>query len=246
MKYRSIFISDIHLGTRGCQAKSLEKWLKKVECENLYLVGDIIDGWRLKKKWFWPPSHSEVVRRVLKISKTSQVYWVLGNHDEGLRPFLEFEMKFGNLKVVDEVIHIGVDEKRYLVVHGDYFDGITRMAPWLVFLGDKAYNFSILLNRWYNKVRRWLGFDYWSVSQFLKRRVKKGVDFIWKFKDSITEYAKKQNLDGVICGHLHTPEITTHNNILYMNDGDWVESCSALVEHYSGDFELVFLRRDDD
>ncbi len=240
MKYKSIFISDTHLGTRGAQANALNNFLKKSSCEQMYLVGDIIDGWRLKKKWYWPQSHSNVIRRIIGCAKRgTKVYWVLGNHDEMLRSFLDLDMRFGRIKVVNEIVHQGVDGKSYLVIHGDLFDGITSMAKWLVRLGDKMYDFLLWFNQIFNKVRRVFGYRYWSLSAYLKLKTKNAVDYLWNFKHNVTNYAKHKKLDGVICGHIHTPEIETIEGITYMNDGDWVESCTALVEHFDGSWEII-------
>lgn len=239
--YRSIFISDIHLGTKHCKADYLCEFLKYNDCEKLYLVGDIIDGWKLRKKFYWPQSHSNVIRRVLtKAKRHTRIYYVLGNHDEELRKWItDYKLKFGKIRIVNEVIHESADNRLYLVTHGDMFDGITRLAPWITWMGDNAYHFVLWINTWYNRIRKWMGLKYWSMSKFLKHNVKKAVDFVFEFEKNITNYCRKRGYDGVICGHIHTPEIKDIDGVTYMNDGDWVESCTALVEHHDGRFELI-------
>lgn len=239
--YRTIFISDVHLGTKSCKAELLNNFLKHNTCEKLYLVGDIIDAWKIQQnKLRWKQSHTNVVRRVLGHSKRdTDVIYVAGNHDEFLRPMIPYATSFGRVKICNQITHTGKDGKKYLVVHGDLFDGITRLAPWLSFLGDKAYDFVLDLNSRFNWIRHRLGFGYWSLSKFLKHKVKKALDFMFKFELNITSYAKRKGYDGVICGHIHNAEIKTINNMIYMNDGDWVESCTALVEHHDGRWEII-------
>ena len=242
MHYRSIFISDVHLGSKGCKAKLLYNFLKNNQAETLYLVGDIIDGWKIQQnRWAWKQAHSDVIRRILGHAKQgTKVVYVAGNHDEFLRPMIPYNISFGKVEIANQYIHEGVDGKRYLVIHGDMFDGITRLAPWISFLGDKAYDVLLLLNTSFNRWRHRFGFGYWSLSQFLKQRVKRAIDFIFHFERNLTEYCRKRGFDGVICGHIHKAEIKTIDGIAYMNDGDWVESCSALVEHMDGKWELIF------
>lgn len=239
--YRSIFVSDVHLGTRDAKAGLLNNFLKHNHADTLYLVGDIIDGWRIQQnKWRWQESHSTVVRRVLKHAKQgTRIVYVVGNHDEFLRPLLPYGLHFGRIEICNQAVHVGVDGRRYLVTHGDLFDGITRLAPWLSFLGDKAYDFVLALNSRFNWIRHRLGFGYWSLSKFLKQRVKRAVDFIWQFERNLVAHCKKRGYDGVICGHIHHAEIRTVDGITYMNDGDWVESCTALVEHHDGHWEII-------
>lgn len=240
MHYESIFISDVHLGTNDCKAGILLDFLNNNTCNKLYLVGDIIDGWRIQQnKWKWKKSHSDVVRKVLKISKKTKVFYIVGNHDEFLRPMLPFAINFGNVQIYNQCEHVGLDGKHYLVTHGDLFDGITRIAPWLSFLGDKAYDIVLNINTKYNFIRHRMGLSYWSLSSYLKSRVKKAVDYIFKFEKNLADYCKRKGYDGVICGHIHTPEIKKIEEVIYMNDGDWVESCSALVEHTDGKWEIV-------
>lgn len=238
--YRSIFVSDVHLGTRGCQADLLNNFLKLHSCDNLYLIGDIIDGWRMKKKFFWPEAHNLVIRQVInKQRHGSKVIYIAGNHDEFLRPWLS-HINIEGITIADEIDHVGVDGKRYLVVHGDLFDGVTKLAPWLSKLGDSAYDFLIWLNRHFNRARNLFGLRYWSLSAYLKKNVKKSLDFIFDFENNLATYCKSKGYDGVICGHIHTPEIKDVDGVVYMNDGDWQESCSALVEHLDGTFELIY------
>jgi UDP-2,3-diacylglucosamine pyrophosphatase LpxH len=241
MRYKTIFVSDVHLGTKDCKAELLNNFLKHNSCDTLYLVGDIIDGWKVQQnKLRWKQSHTNVVRRILGHSKRgTQVIYVAGNHDEFLRTFIPFGIGLGNVTICNHHEHIGVDGKHYLVVHGDMFDGITRLAPWLSILGDKAYDFILSLNSKFNWIRHKLGFGYWSLSKYLKQRVKKAVDFMFQFEKNLAAYCKKRGFDGVICGHIHHAEIKDIDGITYMNDGDWVESCTALVEHLDGRWEIV-------
>ena len=246
--YRSIFISDVHLGTRDCKAEALNNFLKHNSCDTLYLVGDIIDAWKIQQnKWRWKQSHTNVVRRVLGHAKRgARVIFIAGNHDEFLRPMIPYGFSFGLIEIHNQIEHIGADGRHYLVVHGDLFDGITRLAPWLGFLGDKAYDIILTLNNKFNWIRRRMGFGYFSLSQFLKHKVKKAVDFIFKFEENLANYCKKRGFDGVICGHIHHAEIKEINGVTYMNDGDWVESCTALVEHWDGRWEIITWTKSND
>jgi UDP-2,3-diacylglucosamine pyrophosphatase LpxH len=211
-------------------------------------VGDIIDAWKIQQnKWRWKQSHTNVVRRVLGHAKRgTRVIFIAGNHDEFLRPMIPYGFSFGLVEIHNQIEHIGADGKHYLVTHGDLFDGITRLAPWLAFLGDKAYDFVLYLNGKFNWIRHKMGFGYWSLSQFLKHRVKKAVDFMFKFEENLANYCKKRGFDGVICGHIHHAEIKEINGVMYMNDGDWVESCTALVEHWDGRWEIITWTKEKD
>ena len=242
-KYRTIAISDCHLGTRDCQADKLNNFLKHNTCETLYLVGDIIDAWKIQQnKWRWKQSHTNVVRRVLGHAKRgTRVVYVAGNHDEFLRPMIPYGFSFGLVEIHNQTEHIGADGKHYLVTHGDLFDGITRLAPWLAFLGDKAYDVILSINSKFNWLRHRLGFGYFSLSKYLKHRVKKAVDFMFKFEKNLVTYCKKRGFDGVICGHIHNSEIKLIDNIWYSNTGDWVESCTALCETHDGDWIIIQL-----
>jgi len=246
--YRTIFISDVHLGTKDCKANQLNNFLKHNTCDTLYLVGDIIDAWKIQQnKWKWKQSHTNVVRRILGHAKRdTRVVYVAGNHDEFLRPLIPFGLGFGMVEVVNQTEHIGLDGKHYLVTHGDLFDGITRLTPWISFLGDKAYDVVLNLNSKFNWLRHRMGFGYWSLSKFLKHRVKKAVDFMFKFEKNIAGYCKKRGFDGVIVGHIHSAEIKEINGIIYMNDGDWVESMTALVENWNGTWEIITWTREND
>lgn len=246
--YRTIFISDIHLGTKDCKAEVLNNFLKNHTCDTLYLVGDIIDAWKIKQnKWRWKQSHTNVVRRILGHAKrNTRVVYVLGNHDEFLRPYLQYNLNFGMVELHNQIEHIGADGKHYLVVHGDLFDGITRLAPWLSFLGDKAYDSILSINNKFNWLLHRMGFNYWSLSRFLKHKVKKAVDFMFQFEKNLAAYCKKKGYDGVICGHIHHAEIKEIDSVMYMNDGDWVESCTALVEHNDGRWQIITWTKEKD
>ena len=246
--YRSIFVSDVHLGTKDSQAEKLNNFLKHNSCDTLYLVGDIIDAWRIQQnKWRWKQSHTNVVRRVLGHAKRgTRVIYIAGNHDEFLRPMIPYGFSFGLVEIHNQTEHIGADGRHYLVVHGDMFDGITRLAPWISFLGDRAYDVILSLNSRVNWIRHRFGFGYFSLSQYLKTKVKKAVDFIFHFEKNLAEYCKKRGYDGVICGHIHHAEIKEIDGVVYMNDGDWVESCTALVEHHDGRWEIVTWTKEQD
>ena len=236
--YRTIWISDVHLGTKACQADLLLDFLRRTDCETLYLVGDIVDGWRLKKNWYWPQAHNDVVQKLLrKARKGTTVYYIPGNHDEGARQFAG--VTFGGVEVRDHVIHSTADGRRLLVMHGDEFDVVVKYARWLARIGDKAYVILLVVNTWFNAIRRRLGFSYWSLSAYLKHRAKTAVEFVGRYEIALSEEARRRNVDGVVCGHIHTAEIKDMAGVLYCNDGDWVESCTALVEHQSGELELL-------
>lgn len=239
--YRSVFISDTHLGTKDCQADALNDFLQTIECETLYLIGDILDFWRIaQNKWVWYPSHSKVVQTVFSLRQRGiRVKYTPGNHDELLRSLAKYGVNIGEIEVAEQFEHIGADGNRYLVIHGDLFDGIGSVAPWLAHLGDKAYDIILRINAHFNEARRRMGFGYWSLSKFLKHKVKGAVDFIFKFENNLAEHCKKKGFDGVICGHIHHAEIKMIDGIVYMNDGDWVESLTALVEHYDGTWEII-------
>lgn len=237
-RYRAIFVSDFHIGTRRAQSDMLLDFLKFTESDSLYLVGDIVDNWSLQKTWFWDQTHNDVIQKLLrKARKGTRVIYIPGNHDERFRDFVG--ARFGRIAVMQNAIHVTADKKRYLVLHGDEFDGVVKYAKWLAFLGDRAYEIVLSLNHRVNRIRRRLGLPYWSLSAYLKRRVKQAVQFVSNFEQAVVREAKKREADGVICGHIHTPEISMIDGIHYCNDGDWVESCSALVEHYDGRFELI-------
>ncbi len=236
--FRTIWISDIHLGTSGCQAKRLLEFLKATESDKLYLVGDIVDGWQLKRRWYWHQTHNDVVQLVMKKAKKgTKVIFVPGNHDEAVRQFIGLD--FGGIKIRDELIHTTANGKRMLVLHGDRFDGVIACAKWLAYVGDSLYTMILKINQVFNTWRARAGLPYWSLSQYLKLKVKNAVSYITSFEDALAAEARKQGLDGVICGHIHKPEIRDIGGILYCNDGDWVESLSALVEDKLGELRLV-------
>lgn len=238
MHYKSIFMSDIHLGLKGCQANLVSSFLKENTCENLFLVGDIIDGWKLKKKWNFPQSHVNVISRIFTLAKHgTNVIYLTGNHDEFLREFTPFSV--GNIKVMDEYSYTGINGKKYLIIHGDFFDILMKKHKWLMNIGSTAYSFSMWANVNVNKARATLGLSSWSVSKWLKSKTKKALNFIHKFEQHMGEYCKEYGYDGVICGHIHTPEIKKIGSIDYFNIGDCVESGTAIVEYENGTFELV-------
>jgi len=237
-RYRAVFISDLHLGTPGCQAEQLLSFLKASSCEHLYLVGDIIDGWQLRRRWYWPQAHNDVVQKLLRRArKGCRVVFVPGNHDEFARGFIG--QQFGGVEVVDDAVHITADGRRLWVTHGDYFDGVIQCAKWLAYVGDNLYEFTLRLNRYLNHLRAKFGLPYWSLSAYLKHKVKKAVNFISDFEQAVAQEAKKRGHQGVVCGHIHHAEIREIDGVLYCNDGDWVESLTALVEHHDGRLELV-------
>ncbi|SFW99458.1 UDP-2,3-diacylglucosamine diphosphatase [Marinospirillum alkaliphilum] len=234
---RTLWISDVHLGTRDCQAEHLSDFLKQFQAERIYLVGDIIDGWKLRSGIYWPQAHTNVIRRLLTLSKRgTEVIYVTGNHDEFLRGYASLIL--GNIRLVDEAVHTTLDGRRLLVVHGDQFDVITRYHRWLAFLGDSAYEVTLVLNRWLNHWRRRWGYGYWSLSAWLKYKVKSAVNFISYFEEAIAHECGRRGLDGVVCGHIHHAEIRRVNEVDYLNCGDWVESCTALIENWDGQIEL--------
>lgn len=241
-KYKTICISDFHLGSKDCKAELLNNFLKHHTSEKLFLVGDIIDGWKIQQnKWNWNQYHSNVIRRILGMAKHGvDVVYITGNHDEFIRPFIRQIFSMGNLHICNYAEYRDLDGRKLLIIHGDMFDGITGLAPWLSILGDKAYDFVLALNSKFNWIRHRFGFGYWSLSKYLKWRVKTAVSFLFKFEQTLADYCKKREYDGIICGHIHSPEIKYVNGVLYMNDGDWQETCSALVEHFDGRWEIIY------
>lgn len=237
-RYRTVWISDLHLGTRGCNAVLLTDFLRSIECETLYLVGDIIDGWRLRKGWYWPDAHNEVIRRLLKMAhRGTRVVFIVGNHDEMLRDYTG--LTFGGVELAQEAIHVTADGRRLLVLHGDSFDGVVLYARWLAFLGDKAYEWLLRANGVFNAVRRRFNLPYWSLSAHLKRKVKNAVQYICNFEEAVARAADERGMDGVVCGHIHSAEIREIGDITYYNDGDWVESCTALTEDSTGHIRII-------
>jgi UDP-2,3-diacylglucosamine pyrophosphatase LpxH len=237
-RYRAIFISDLHLGTPGCQAVELLEFMKAHPSDYLYLVGDIIDGWQLRRRWYWPQAHNDVVQKMLRRArKGCRVIFVPGNHDEFARGFVGHQ--FGGIEVVEDALHVTADGRRLWVTHGDYFDGVIQCAKWLAYVGDNAYEFTLRLNRYLNHLRAKFGLPYWSLSAYLKHKVKKAVNFISDFEVAVAREARRRGHQGVVCGHIHHAEIREIEGVLYCNDGDWVESRTALIEHHDGRLELL-------
>lgn len=238
LQVRTVWISDLHLGTPGCQAEALLDFLRHVECETLYLVGDIIDGWQLRRSWYWPQSHNDVVQKILrKARKGTRVVFVPGNHDEFARRYVMHN--FGGVDVVDDCMHQTADGRRLWITHGDLFDGVIQCARWLALAGDMAYEMTLKFNRWFNRARARLGLPYWSLSRYLKLKVKRAVSYVSEFETAVAREARRRGADGVVCGHIHHAELRDIDGTLYANDGDWVESLSALVEWPDGRLEIV-------
>ena len=236
--YRTLFISDVHLGTKGCQADLFLDFLRHHDADTIFLVGDIIDGWRLRQGWYWPQSHNDIVQKLLrKVRKGARMIYVPGNHDEFLRDYVGHT--FGGVEIVHQAKYVMADGRTYLIIHGDEFDIVVRHAKWLAFLGDWAYNFALFINTYLNLIRRRLGFTYWSISAWLKRKVKNAVNFIGTFETALSEEAAKNQVAGVICGHIHHPTMRDIGGIHYVNIGDFVESCSAVAEHDDGRLEII-------
>ena len=239
-RYRAIFLSDTHLGTKDCRSDFLADFLSKTASDYLYLVGDIVDGWRLRKSWYWDGTHDEVIRLILgKARSGTDVTYIPGNHDEMFRAWLPLGLEVAGVKLRQDAAHVTADGRRLLVMHGDEFDSVVRYAKVLALLGDRAYTTALVLNRYFNAIRRRLGHPYWSLSQWLKRRVKEAVKAIDRFEAAVAGEARRRGFDGVVCGHIHHAEMREVGGVLYLNDGDWVESCTALVEHSDGRLELI-------
>ena len=237
-QYRSVWISDLHLGTPGCQAHALLDFLKHVESDHLFLVGDIIDGWQLRRHWYWPQAHNDVIQKLLrKARKGTRVIFIPGNHDEFARRYLGHD--FGGIEVAEEWIHETADGRKLWVTHGDLFDGVIQCAAWLAHVGDTLYEFTLKLNRHLNSLRARLGLPYWSLSKYLKLKVKRAVSYVGDFEAALAREARKRGAQGVVCGHIHHAELREIDGIVYANDGDWVESLTALVEHGDGRLEII-------
>ena len=238
LNLRTVWISDIHLGTPGCQADALLDFLRHTDCDTLYLVGDIVDGWQLRRNWYWPQAHNDVLQKLLrKARKGTRVIYVPGNHDEFARSYLGHN--FGGIDVAEEWIHTTVDGRRLWVTHGDFFDGVVQCAKWLALVGDWAYTLTLRLNVQFNRLRARVGLPYWSLSNYLKQRVKRAVSYISDFESALAREARIRGMDGVVCGHIHHAEMRDIDGILYANDGDWVESLTALCEHPDGRLEII-------
>jgi UDP-2,3-diacylglucosamine pyrophosphatase LpxH len=237
-RFRALFISDVHLGTRGCQAERLLDFMRHHEADTIYLVGDIVDGWQLRSSWYWPQQHNDVVQKLLRQARKGvRIVYVPGNHDEFLRNYCGTH--FGGVEVTETIMHEGADGRRYLVIHGDHFDLVVTQARWLAHLGDKAYTLALALNTIFNRLRRALGFPYWSLSKWAKLKVKNAVSYIGEFEKTLAAEARKRGADGVICGHIHHAVMHDDFGLRYVNCGDWVESCTAVAEHHDGRFEII-------
>lgn len=236
--YRSVWISDVHLCTRDAQAEMLYSFLDSVRCDHLYLVGDIIDMWALKRKWRWPREYNAIIHKILKRSrKGARVVFIPGNHDDFFRDFVGY--RFGDVEVASHAEHVTADGRRFLVMHGDEFDAVVQYHAWLSHLGSWAYQRLILLNRVVNLARRWMGMPYWSLSGAIKRRVKKAATFATRFEETLIQEARRRGVDGVICGHIHQPVMREEVGLLYCNTGDWIENCTALVEECDGSLRIL-------
>lgn len=238
LRFRSVFISDVHLGFKGCRAEFLLDFLRTVECQRIYLVGDVIDVWSLTRSFYWPQAHNDVIRTILgKAKHGTRVVYVPGNHDRVFRDHDGLVM--GNVEIRTEAIHETADGRRFLVIHGDEFDSIVRASPLLESLGNRAYSAALTLNRHFNAVRQFLGYPYWSLSAFLKHKVKNAVKYMASFERAVAAEARRRGVDGIICGHVHRAEISNIDGVTYCNDGDWVESCTTLVEDFRGQLSLL-------
>lgn len=239
MKVRSIFLSDIHLGTRGCQADSLISFLRAYEADHLFLLGDIVDFWGMSRSIHWTAAQNTVVQKVLRRARHGEkVMLIPGNHDEALREYVG--ASFGDIQVAAEHIHETADGRRLLLLHGDEFDQVTRHHRWLAVLGDIGYDLLVRINAWLSWWRRTLRISgYWSLAGFAKRRVKQAVSFIFDFEDAVIHTVRERGLDGVVCGHIHSACLRDSDGMLYVNCGDWVDSCTGIVEHVDGRLELI-------
>lgn len=236
-RVRTLFLSDTHLGCRYARAETLLEFLNSVKPDRLYLVGDIVDGWRLRKSWYWSDTYTAIVRRILELlDGGTQVFYTPGNHDEFLRQFVR---DLGRVTLADEIVHETADGRKLLVIHGDQFDTVVRHARWLSLVGDVGYNFLLWFNGVFNACRQRLGFGYWSLSAYIKHKVKQATSAISRFEDAVARHARDRHCDGVVCGHIHTPAIHHHDDLTYYNTGDWVESCTALVEDWDGELQLI-------
>jgi UDP-2,3-diacylglucosamine pyrophosphatase LpxH len=238
-RVRTLFLSDIHLGTRACQAERLLDFLREYSADELYLIGDIVDFWAMKRGIHWNAAQNTVVQKVLRRARHGErVVFIPGNHDEALRDYVD--SAFGDIHVVEEAVHTMRDGRRFLLIHGDAFDQVTRHHRWVAILGDVSYNLLVRANRWVSWLRRKLGLaGYWSLAGYAKRRVKKALNFIFDFEENAVRHAASRGLDGIVCGHIHSAVIKQIDGLAYINCGDWVDSCTAIVEHLDGRLELV-------
>ena len=240
--YRTIVISDTHLGTRDCKAEQLLNFLINNYSDYLYLDGDILDFWKVyQNKWVWNSKQSAIIKEILTLAESgTKVFYIPGNHDANLRNLSKHDINIAGIRIVDQAVHKSLDDVDTLILHGDLFDGIGVIAPWIAILGDKAYDLILRLNGHFNFIRNKLGLNYWSLSKYLKHKVKGAVNYICSFEENLAEHCKKKGFKRIITGHIHHPEIRDINGITYMNSGDWVESCSALVENFNGDWKIVY------
>ena len=237
-RFRTLWISDVHLGLPDCQAHALLHFLRHTDSETLYLVGDIIDGWQLRRSWHWPQTHNDVVQKLLrKARKGTRVIYIPGNHDEFARTY--GNNNFGGIEVAEDWLHTTADGRRLWITHGDLFDGVIQCARWLAYVSDSLYEFTLRLNRHLNSLRARLGLPYWSLSQYLKLKVKRAVSYVSDFEHAVAREARRRGADGVVCGHIHHAELRDMDGLLYANDGDWVESLTALAEHPDGRLEIL-------
>lgn len=235
---RAAWISDVHLGTRNSNAEALIQFLRDYECETLYIVGDLIDVWQLRRGVYWPQEHNDVIQKILrKARKGTRVIYIPGNHDEFVSGF---QGPYGNISIQKEAIHTTRDGRRILVIHGHELDTVVQNARWLAFVGDLGYQFLLSLNPAINFVRRLFGHSYWSLSAYAKRRVKDAVSFVGQFEKAIVHYAERYGVDAVLCGHIHSAAVRDISGVTYYNCGDWVETQSAIVENLDGTMELLF------
>ncbi len=238
MQHRTLFLSDVHLGSPGCQAEMLLDFLEQNRADTIYLVGDIIDAWRLKRSWFWPKSHDDVVQALLtRAREGARIYYIPGNHDEALRGYLGTH--FSGVEVVNTATHVTADGRRFFITHGDQFDSIVVNARWLAHVGDRAYELARWLTIWLNRIKKLWGGQYWSLANWAKQQVKQAVNFISEYERVLTSEARRKNFDGIVCGHIHSACIRKIDGLDYVNTGDWVESCTAVVEAMDGSLILV-------
>ena len=237
-RYRALFISDIHLGTKACQAEAFLEFLRDHHAPQVYLVGDIVDFWRIRRGIYWPQPHNDVLQKLLrKVRKGTELVYVPGNHDEAMRDYCGSQ--FGGVAIERQTIHVGADGRRYLIMHGDEFDVVVRYAKWLALLGDWSYVAALWFNTHLNVVRRWFRMPYWSLSAYLKHKVKRAVNYIGEFEQALAQEARRNGAQGVICGHIHHAAIRQVEDVIYINTGDWVESCTAVVETQEGIFRII-------
>lgn len=238
LHYKTVWLSDIHLGNKDCKAEFLLEFLNSITVETLYLVGDIVDMWQMEKQFRWPETHNSVMHKLMAMSKQGcRVIYLPGNHDAPIQKYSG--MAFGDIEIDREVVHVTAAGKKYLVLHGDQFDADVTLGKFHAWIGDKGYDLLLFLNRWYNRFRAWQNSHYWSLAGYIKKHIKGANKAIERYRQAGCNYAAQRNLDGIICGHIHHPQSMMVNGIHYINDGDWVENCSALVEDQQGELTLI-------